>query len=247
MRWRGKTPFRHPSLHGFTLIELLVVIAIISLLVSILLPSLTAAKNLAKSVVCQTNLKNILYGSAMYSEDYEEYIVPVFTPGQGKAYSFNNWTGLLFPYLGGGDNISEFSSSDDLPAAVCPEFPLRFGYGHNYYLGRHQAMGPSLCFNFNHITDVKNPGSTVFFVDNINLSVPVDGVIQDPALFMSWMPYVRSPKQGYLNDVPPYFVHPGETANVGWVDAHVDARVVDGFYSPGYSDMELHEQYWDLE
>ena len=53
--------------NGFTLIELLVVIAIISLLVSILLPSLNRAKDLARSVLCMTNLKaqgtsNYLWG-----------------------------------------------------------------------------------------------------------------------------------------------------------------------------------------
>ena len=62
----GKTN-RH---HGFTLIELLVVIAIISLLVSILLPSLTKARDLAKRVACMSNLKNIGLGMAMYREDY---------------------------------------------------------------------------------------------------------------------------------------------------------------------------------
>jgi prepilin-type N-terminal cleavage/methylation domain-containing protein/prepilin-type processing-associated H-X9-DG protein len=49
-------PFRQS---GFTLIELLVVIAIISLLVSILLPSLNRAKDLAKITVCQSNLRNV--------------------------------------------------------------------------------------------------------------------------------------------------------------------------------------------
>lgn len=57
------------SRHGFTLIELLVVIAIISLLVSILLPSLTRAKELARRTACAANLRNIALGSVLYAED----------------------------------------------------------------------------------------------------------------------------------------------------------------------------------
>lgn len=56
---------------GFTLIELLVVIAIISLLVSILLPSLSRAKELAMRVLCSTNMRSIGTAVYMYAEDHD--------------------------------------------------------------------------------------------------------------------------------------------------------------------------------
>jgi prepilin-type N-terminal cleavage/methylation domain-containing protein len=54
---------------GFTLIELLVVIAIIALLVSILLPSLNRAKELAKRAMCGTNQNGIGKSLLLYTSE----------------------------------------------------------------------------------------------------------------------------------------------------------------------------------
>jgi prepilin-type N-terminal cleavage/methylation domain-containing protein/prepilin-type processing-associated H-X9-DG protein len=62
------------KVYGFTLIELLVVVAIISLLVSILLPSLSKAKELAYRAVCSANLHSIVLMQEQYCLEYDGYL-----------------------------------------------------------------------------------------------------------------------------------------------------------------------------
>jgi prepilin-type N-terminal cleavage/methylation domain-containing protein/prepilin-type processing-associated H-X9-DG protein len=82
---------------GFTLVELLVVIGIIALLVGILLPVLSGARERANVVKCMANLRSIGQGFAIYLAENKQVFPPayIYKPGpgwSGKADSFPNPT-----------------------------------------------------------------------------------------------------------------------------------------------------------
>jgi len=123
-------------LHGFTLIELLVVIAIIALLVSILLPSLNRAKDLARRVACSAQQRGIILADTVYSNDYDgvypqsKFIATIdgwgaclwnytLTQTQTSGPGFLHGNGILFG--------SEYVS--DANIFFCPATPDLVAYG----------------------------------------------------------------------------------------------------------------------
>jgi prepilin-type N-terminal cleavage/methylation domain-containing protein len=80
---------------AFTLIELLVVVAIIALLISILLPSLARAREMAKRTACSANVKSI--GTSMYI--YQEDNLGNF-PEAPHAINPNPAGGPIITYVG---------------------------------------------------------------------------------------------------------------------------------------------------
>ncbi len=72
---------------SFTLIELLVVVAIIAVLVALLLPSLSQAREYAKELACASNLRQLSLGFGFYQDDWHGSLVP-FISGAIDYYNF---------------------------------------------------------------------------------------------------------------------------------------------------------------
>lgn len=141
---------------AFTLIELLVVVAIIALLLSILLPSLSGAREQGKRAVCLSNLGGI--GKAMWQyagEDRAEQTIPIAplqvkrgsdgidTGGENLEYWLwrcANWfawggrSGETPFYIGQGTGVllDDLEPGQSLPQGAIADFPL--------YAARHRPL-----------------------------------------------------------------------------------------------------------
>lgn len=106
---------------GFTLIELLVVIAIIALLISILLPSLSRARELAKRAVCSANLRGIGQAMYIYAQDDPQTFPAIYGGINHVA------TMILFGGdwgVGNNDNAFRRNTNDAIYSAPSPTIDM---------------------------------------------------------------------------------------------------------------------------
>ncbi len=82
--------------NGFSLIELLIVIAIMTLLASILLPTLSRAREYAYFTRCKNNLRQCGIGFLVYAGDNRGKMVHAGKPCDGVHHSLNRRIGTYF-------------------------------------------------------------------------------------------------------------------------------------------------------
>jgi prepilin-type N-terminal cleavage/methylation domain-containing protein/prepilin-type processing-associated H-X9-DG protein len=134
---------------GFTLIELLVVVAVIAVLVSIMMPSLSEARKLARTAVCGNNLRSIsqamnVYasewegailgnshttGSGLYNGNYTSFAPAISASNVPTVLQGNDWMSptaqaMGFHFNTGGapsDRIDRFMAFQNYKPFICPE------------------------------------------------------------------------------------------------------------------------------
>ena len=240
---------------GFTLIELLVVIAIIALLVSILMPSLSRAKELARKVVCQGSIRCLQISNSFYEADNDGF----YAPAAVGIYSGNlhRWFGSRTSSGSTPFSINDGPLMKYLPGKAvrnCPSF-LEFqsgfengcgGFGYNReFVGsfvKPKAGGgyegaildPSV--SGNRADTFISPSDTVGFTD----TAFANGGLTEYS-------FCESPRGAIFGTASRPSIHfrHMDTTNICWLDSHVSEAKMDftnnnaGFAYPGATPADL--------
>jgi prepilin-type processing-associated H-X9-DG protein len=227
------------------LIEVLTVVGIIALLLSMLLPGLSAARAQAKSVLCRSNIRQIAIANGFYAEDNNR----LYCPGAaGFRENLHRWHGArdrstepfdstrgpLVPYLGPEGTIRQcpaFPAGE--VAAQCGGFEQgNGGYGYNNaFVGMQLRQYPTGEYV---VTDdragvaaewVQRPTETVMFAD---AAFAASSLIEYSFAEPRFHPQVPE----WRTDPSIHFRH-RDQANVAWCDGHVSAHVRTFTWSSG--------------
>ncbi len=229
---------------AFTLIELLVVISIIALLMAILMPALSSAKEQGRAVVCRSNIRQLVLANIGYAIENNDYYVPAAPDMYPGGKNNQRWHGVRE------DNNSPFDSLKgplvdylgDGKVKKCPE-KVRFvkgrawnvnfeqggdGYGYNMtYIGSRLWQKRS---NENYgktakTTEVTRTAETLMFAD---CAMARKEIGSPPYL----QEYSFAEPPFYLSNGQPvttFYMSPSihfrhrDRANIGWVDGHISS------------------------
>lgn len=135
----SRSDHRH-SERAFSLLELLVVVAIIATLVSILLPSLGTAREVARAAACSSNLHALGVAGAMYQQDND-----------GLYWQYSRSTTPMTYFWGSDSAPVDFHASwfmgylDDIDGHLqCPSLP----WGSYVPQGQH-VIEPTTAYGYN--------------------------------------------------------------------------------------------------
>lgn len=133
-RFRCSAPVAFARRSGFTLVELLVVIAIIGIMVGLLLPAVQAAREAARRMSCQNNLKQIGLAIHNYESTFNQFptvnanntltggsLFTAILPVIEKANEFQ-----LYDFaLANNHPTNRAVTGQTIPFFLCPASPLR--------------------------------------------------------------------------------------------------------------------------
>ena len=203
---------------GFTLIELLVVIAIIALLLSILMPSLTKAKEQARRLICQSNVKQMGMANLLYAQDNDDTICPM-----RRSYSPYTFIQEFLDEYIWMDRAGRLESEGDESVYYCPSAynlhvrkgqtywnPLGSSFGYNKYSVPHTIWTGSVLIDPGfevRLSQLKTPSESMWFGDGYWCGVYWSGQI--------------SAYPENLGGSPPELVHSGgKSAMFFFFDGH---------------------------
>ncbi len=171
---------------AFTLIELLVVISVIAILMGILLPSLSKARQVAKRAVCASNLRQLFLANSGYANENNGFYVLAAEDIDGD--NLHRWHGERDNVNEAFDPLRSPLSSYLADGAVkrCPSFAERdyhsqpgqsaagfeagcggYGYNSEYIGARYDLQNTSAKVSRLSARDfeLKSPQATVMFTD----------------------------------------------------------------------------------
>ena len=241
---------------GFTLIELLVVVSIIALLVSILLPALSRAREMTKRSVCMTRVKGMLWGVIMYANDYND-CMPIWDHGNPvyAGFAYDTAAPDNLSYLGHkvalGKLYPDYLADGQVyfcPSARNVRFDNACGYSDtggsyatsDFYYGMDEPYNGTVNGTYHLRGDVQagTPlDAGTFRYEKTMIRHPNRMILTDAALY--WNPFSPAKIPEKVKELVNHLNRKGqpEYYSCGWVDGHVSAyRVRNPDYFPGKGD-----------